>query len=383
MTGRYEQLVESTPDGIVVHDGERIVEVNAALVRLSGASGREQLIGQPVADLLEHPYLRAVEQQLLAARAEMAPASMVHDRLHRLDGKVRDVEVQAQLFFERGTPRAHVVVRDITERLVAERLLRERAERLRADEKLQEIRMLAGGVAHEINNMLQIILGFAGMLAEQPLTRDQLADVEEIARAAARGAMITTQLLQYARQAPNAARSVDLCEAVPRMIQAMPYGRTREGLRVTLESRDSPEVWVDVDNLRQMLENLVANAYRATKAEGEISVGVARASVTEERIAGDGRRMPVGEYGTVAVRDTGCGMTPEVQRRIFDPFFTTSPVGEGSGLGLAAVQGLLAQNGGFLTVVSAPNVGSTFTLWFPISADPAGEQPTLPGESIG
>ncbi len=373
MIGRYEQLVERAPDGIIVHDGERIIDVNAALLRLTGASRPQQLIGRSVSSLLERPYLQHVEERLISTSTDEEPAPVVRNRLLRLDGGVRDVDVRAQLFLEEGVPRAHIVLRDVTARLAADQLQQERAERARADEKLREIRRLAGGVAHEVNNMLQIILGFAGILAEEELKPEQKEDVSQIIRSALRGAKITSQLLQFARHAPYVLQAVQLGEAVPQLVEAMQFGAADGEFQVAVQVTEGAigQVWVDPGHLRQILENLVANAYRAMKAAGEIDVIVSAVVTTDAQTASDGRRMAPGDYSTVAVRDTGVGMTPELQRHIFDPFFTTSEVGQGTGLGLAAVQGMLALSGGFLTVKSAPAAGSTFTVWFPTDSVPA------------
>jgi two-component system, cell cycle sensor histidine kinase and response regulator CckA len=365
VTGRYERLVEQAPEGIVVHDGERILEVNGSLVKLVGATSREQLIGQPVSTLLEHPYLRAVSERLRAISPTQDIPVTARDRLHRVDGGARDVEVRTQLFLEHGVPYAHLMLYDITDRLAAERALAEQAERMRTEEKLEKIRALAGGVAHEINNMLQIVLGFADVLTEGPLSRGQRADVDEIIRAASRGVTIIQQLLQFSRQALCVPRVVDLGETVRSIADGLVAGTADRPLSMSEAGGAIPPVRVDPGNLRQMLEYLVANADRATRRHGTITISVQGQATSRALDSSDGRPIPPGEYGTVSVHDTGIGMTPEVQRHVFEPFFTTAAVGEAAGLGLSAVQGLVALNGGFLTCESAPSAGTVFTLWLP------------------
>jgi two-component system, cell cycle sensor histidine kinase and response regulator CckA len=366
MIGRYEQLVGGSREGIVVHDGEFIVEVNAALLQLTGARAQEELIGRPVSSLLERPYLRAVEDQLLADAPGGDMVLVVQDRLFRVDGSVRDVEVLAQLFLEHGLPMAHVVLRDITARLLADRLRAEQAALRGAVEQVESLRRVAGGVAHQINNRLQIILGFAEMLSEQSLTRAQLGDVVEIERAASHAAAIVRQLLQYARLAPVAPEIVDLHRLVPLLLQDTTFGAPTDRVRLLCHDGSPLLVRVDRHNLREMLEQLVGNAVQAAPAEALVRVTVGTVVLRVPAEASDGQCMPAAVYATVSVRDRGAGIPPDVQRTMFDPFFTTRTVGRGVGLGLAAVQGMLAQNGGFVTFVSAPQEGSTFTVWFPV-----------------
>lgn len=266
---------------------------------------------------------------------------------------------------------AHVALRDITARLLANTLLQQQAEQARLSERLDAMRVLAGGVAHEINNTLQIILGFSEMLAEQPLSPEQRADIDEIERAAAHGAVIVRQLLQYARQAPVSPQVLDLLSAVPAAVERIRFEALADGVHVVMPEAGPVLVRVDPRNLREMLEQLVANGVRASRPGRPLRVTTGRMIATRTHTATDGRTIPAGAYGVVSVRDDGVGMSTEVQRHIFEPFFTTRGVGQGAGLGLAAVQGMLAQNGGFLTLVSAAHAGSTFTLWFPVLA-PAG-----------
>ncbi len=370
MNDRYEQLAARSLDGMVVHDGEKITEVNEAMMRLAGATQRDQLVGHPVAMLLAPPHLKSVARYLLAlsdvtstgATTASTLAPVVRERLVRLDGTLCDVDVSALLLLENDEPVAHLMLRDVTARLEAEQQVRNDTAKAQSLQRLQEIRVIAGGVAHEINNMLQIILGFATILEEEPLSRSQRLDVAEILKASSYAAGITHQLVQFGQSATYRPRSVDLQEAITRA-QADPALDSAHRNRFIVSVDETPPVWVDPPQLQQVLVHLLTNAERATTRQGDIWLTVREVTLEAPRAACDGRAMPPGRYATISVRDSGVGIPAEIQPRIFQPFFTTRGIGQGAGLGLSAVQGMLAQNNGFLTFTSTPSVGSEFCVW--------------------
>ncbi|MCU0619844.1 MAG: PAS domain-containing sensor histidine kinase [Gemmatimonadaceae bacterium] len=365
MTDDDHDSIDRVPDGILVHDGERVVDVNAAMLPLAGAHRRTEVVGLPVTALLEHPYLREVAPRLRSPRLEPAPAPVTRDRLHRLDGAVCEVEVRTHLFLDGHAPRAHLLVRDVTARLEAERHARLADAQALADARDEELRALAGGVAHQLNNALQIVVGFAGLLAQE-VPAPQQAEVAEILRAAARGATVTRRLLQFAGRPTHHPRTVDLGALVPEIVAALPQPRMPQAPRITVVVDAAPSVLIDPDDVREIVEELLENACRATPATGTIVVTVAVADALDGVPTRHGAPLPAGRYATVTVRDSGCGMPPEVLQRLFEPFFTTTPHGAGAGLGLPAVDGLVMRSGGALDVMSAPGDGATFTVWLPL-----------------
>lgn len=381
---RYERLVEQSPDAILIHDGEFIIDVNVATLRLAGALRREELVGKPVDLVLHPPFLRAVAGTLTGANrsAEIAPA--VADIFHRLDGSKVDVDVRAQLFVVQGRPSAHLIIRDVTERLVAEAAARELLLHLQAAQRLDAVGALAGGVAHEVNNMMQVVLGFGALLLEEPhASPSGITDVQEIMRAATHAATITRQLLEFSRHAPHEPRIVDLGRALRRLEPVLRrlVGVTRELL---LETDDAPIVRMDIGQLEQMLINLILNARNATAESGHIVVVAGRFELGPDVVDFDGDSIPPGPYAALVVRDDGIGMDAGTRARIFEPFFTTNNRGEGTGLGLSAVHGIVAQHGGFITVVSARGQGAIFTLLWPaLSAEDAARaaDPVMPSVS--
>lgn len=369
---RYEQLVELAPDGILVHDGLVILSANAAVVRLAGASRREQIVGQPVDLLLHPPHLKAVARQLESDRRPVESAPAVRDTLHRLDGGRVEVEVRAQMFVEDGKPSAHLVIRDITERLAVEATTREHAAQVQATQRLEAVGALAGGVAHEVNNMLQVIVGFGMLLLDDHEgSPESVASVREILSAAKHAAAITRQLVEFSRHAVHRPQAVDLSAMVRQLLPVM-QRLSGEHRKLEVEAFAPHFVWVDPGQLEQLVVNLIINARDATADNDTIAIVAAEAELVDVIRDIDGGPITPGRYGALSVRDTGSGMDAETRARIFEPFFTTKLIGEGTGLGLAAVAGIMAQNGGQITVQSARSTGSTFTLYFPlVSASPS------------
>jgi PAS domain S-box-containing protein len=200
---RYQRLVELAPDGIVTHDGGQITLANAAAVRLAGATDRSELVGHSIEAFLEPPYLKAAQLQLVDSAVPAEPALPVRDTFRRVDGSKIQVEVRAVAFLDEGRPSAHLVIRNITERLAAEQASQLMQERLQQAQKLESVGALAGGVAHEVNNMMQVVLGFSDFLLQDPrVPAERLADV----RRSRRDGHPRAACLQPARRAPTQGR---------------------------------------------------------------------------------------------------------------------------------------------------------------------------------
>lgn len=359
-------LVELSPDGIVVHDGHQVVFANAAAQRLVGAASWDQIVGKPIETFLDPPYLKAAQAEIVG-NARWAPhASPVLDRLKRLDGTQLAVEIHAQGFVDAGHPFIHLVIHDITDRVVAEEASRVMEHRLQQAQRMEDVGALAGGVAHEVNNMMTVVLGFSEFLLEDGnLNPEAIPDLEHITIAAKRAAKITQQLLAFSRRTATKPERLDLSEAVKTagtVLQRI-LGSARV---VTINDDVHANVCIDPAHLEQVIVNLALNARDATTVGNTITVTTGVVSLAFGKVCAEGSIIPAGEYATLSVLDTGTGMSAELQQRIFEPFFTTKPVGKGTGLGLAAVIGLLRQSGCFVTVRSAPKEGAEFVVYFPV-----------------
>ena len=265
-----------------------------------------------------------------------------------------------------GAPQKVVgVIQDITQQKQAERDKFELERQLRQSQKLEAIGQLAGGVAHDFNNMLGVILGHSEMAMEglepqSPL----LAALEQIRKAAVHSADITRQLLAFARKQTVVPKVLDLNETVEGILKML---RRLIGENITLTWLPGGNLWpirIDPTQIDQILANLCVNARDAIAAVGNIAVETANCTLDDEYCRTHAGFIP-GDYVRMAVSDNGCGMDEATMARIFDPFFTTKPVGEGTGLGLATVYGAVRQNDGFINACSEPGKGTTISLYFP------------------
>lgn len=373
MIGYYEQLVEQAPDGLVIHNGERIVAVNAATLRLAGATHAQQLVGQPVTSLFERPYLKSVERALCGDVVDADVTAFSRERLHGIDGLVRDVDVSVQLFLEAGTPTVHLVLHDARGQVAAERLLWEHLETARHAALQKQWRVVAGGTAHRLNNAMQVVIGFSDELSRSALSASQRRDLAEIKGAADECAEITRRMLQLSGDAPFTPQRTFLDTTTYAIVQELNAKGRPDFVRIGFSSGPVPVVQVDPRQLHAMVGYLVDNARHAVQGHGQIQLVVRTTTLTRARLSSDGRVMKDGPYATVMVRDSGVGITLDVQRRMLDPFFSTRSAEGAAGLGLSAVQGIMRQNAGFLTFSSEPGKGATFTLWFVVTASHADE----------
>jgi CheY-like chemotaxis protein len=246
---------------------------------------------------------------------------------------------------------------------------------LQRAQKLEAIGRLAGGVAHDFNNQLTAILGYADMVLEQ-IDRDKpiWPDLQEIKLAAERSAALTRQLLAFSRRQVLTIEPLDL-DAVVQDVSRLLGRLLGEDIVCDLKlAGDLPLVDADSGQLAQVLSNLAVNARDAMPEGGRLTIATDRARLTEEE-ARQRAAMAAGEYVVLDVADTGHGMDAATQAQIFEPFFTTKEQGQGTGLGLAVVYGIVKQMGGFIWVYSEPGRGSRFRLYFPCSAERARAKP--------
>jgi PAS domain S-box-containing protein len=309
---------------------------------------------------LVHPDDReAVSTAAQSARARNGRTEIDH-RIIRPDGTLRWLHLEADVVRDAdGRPiRMIGTVQDITDRQQLE-------DQLRQAQKMEAIGRLAGGIAHDINNSLTAIAGYAELaLAEVDAGSQAHADVDEIRRAAERAGAVTKQLLAFSRKQliePRVFNLNDTVEAIGRLLARV------VGADVVVRTQLKPDlrpIIGDPGQIEQAIVNLAVNARDAMPNGGELWLETARVHV-DGAVARTHVPMPVGDYVRLAVRDTGQGMSAETQTRIFEPFFTTKPPGKGTGLGLSMVYGSMKQIGGFIFVESEPGRGTTFFLYFP------------------
>jgi signal transduction histidine kinase/CheY-like chemotaxis protein len=253
------------------------------------------------------------------------------------------------------------------ERIVAERTheLRQKDEQLRQSQKLEAVGSLAGGIAHEFNNLLQAIGGYTRYAMESLKPEEQAyKDLESVLQASDRAVSLTRQLLSFSRRQTVDRRHLDANEMVSdltRMLRPL----LGEHIKLNIHLGDNAgTVYADAGSFQQVLVNLCLNARDAMPTGGEITVTTERTQVTRD-FAKHYTDLKPGPYVAISVTDTGHGMSPEVQEHIFEPFFTTKPIGHGTGLGLPTVYGIVQQHEGSIHVYSEPGHGSTFKIYLP------------------
>jgi PAS domain S-box-containing protein len=243
-------------------------------------------------------------------------------------------------------------------------------ERLQHAQQLESVGRLAGGVAHDFNNMLSVIIGHANLALAQPDPTQQFhGNMEQILKAAERSADLTRQLLAFARKQTIAPKVLNLNEVGSGMLSLL---QRLIGEQITLAWRPGQDLWpvkMDPSQMDQILANLCVNARDAITGVGTITIETANILVEENEVASQQDFRP-GEYVQLSVSDSGCGIEAEILPHIFEPFFTTKGTGAGTGLGLATVYGVVSQNGGFLKVQSNQGQGTTFTLHLPRQFNP-------------
>jgi len=267
------------------------------------------------------------------------------------------------------------MVEDITERLSLE-------TQLQQAQKLESVGRLAGGVAHDFNNMLSVIIGHTELaMSRLDPDRPLFADLQEIRKAAGRSAELTQQLLAFARKQTVAPRVLDLNETVEGTLKML---RRLIGEDIDLRWLPGETMWpvrMDPSQIDQILANLCINARDAIAGNGRITIET-NVTTFDEAYCADHPGFTAGDFVVLAVSDDGKGMDKETLGRIFEPFFTSKEIGRGTGLGLATVYGIVRQNDGFINVYSEPGSGTTFRIYLPRhggeSAEAAREAPSVP-----
>jgi PAS domain S-box-containing protein len=343
---RYRSLIHDAAYGIYrsALDG-RLLDVNPALVSMLGYESMEELQALNLRDIYRDPNER---DRLIARYGVAGLAKGLEVDWKRKDGTPIRVRLSVRVLGSApGTSRSFEgVVEDVTER-------RELEERLRQAEQMEAVGRLARGIAHDFNNVLAAIEGSCDLLLAQLAPDDRRrAEVEEIQRAAERGAALTRRLLAFSRREPAMPERLDLRILVGNMA-GMLRRLAGEAIWFDLVSGDQP-LWVNAEpsQLEQVLLNLVVNARDAMPDGGRLDISVDRA--------------PEEGWARLSVQDTGVGIAPDVQSQIFEPFFTTKDPDRGGGLGLSIVYSIVRDCGGSIRVTSEPGRGTRFDVLLPL-----------------
>jgi len=351
----FRLLFEAAPDGLALLDqAGRIIAANPALGRLA----RPALPMRPGLPAVR--LLAPAARPLLAERLAADPPAATPLLAAPADPAAPE-DAEWALTLERlpAMAGAALLLR------VADRTAQRRADRQLAEgARLETVGRLAGGIGHDFNNLLAVILGSAGAMRTIGLAPPAAAELGHLADAAARGAGLVRQLLAFTRQQRLQPRVLGLNDAIGALA---PLVKRLVGERIRVElglEQPGRLVRIDPTQLDQIVLNLAANAREAMPGGGTLRIATGHAVVLRPEGEGPGA-VPPGRYAVLEVSDTGCGIAPDALPRLFEPFFTTRPEQGGTGLGLATVQGIVAQSGGRIGVVSRLGEGSTFRIHLP------------------
>jgi two-component system, cell cycle sensor histidine kinase and response regulator CckA len=251
------------------------------------------------------------------------------------------------------------------------RMLHDREEQLRQAQKMEAIGRLAGGVAHDFNNILTAIIGYTDLLAERCSPDDAAArDVGEIRKAADRAAALTRQLLAFSRKQFLDPQVLDLNEAIAGLLDMLPRVIGEHIHTATQLSDSLARVKADASQMEQVFVNLVLNARDAMPLGGHLTIETANVTLDHQLLAEESLTLDPGDYVMLRITDTGTGMDDATRARAFEPFFTTKPKGKGTGLGLATVYGIVDQSGGQVSLKSSPGRGTTVRIYLPATNAP-------------
>jgi PAS domain S-box-containing protein len=388
----YRELVESL-DAIFWEAEPR------ALQFTSVSSKAATLLGYAQSDWTSNPTFWADiihpedRQQAIDTRVQAVKRCEDHRleyRVMAVDGHTRWIRDSARVKCEPGQPtRVYGVMIDVTppqERQPPAIDHRPLEEQLRQTQKMEAVGRLAGGIAHEFNNLLAVIIGYSELVLLQLAPGKQpYRDVEEIRRALASAAALTRQILAFNRKQILQRQILDMNEIVSRTTALLRRLIGEDIELVTLLSTAVDPVWADPGQLEQIILNLALNARDAMPRGGRLTLETANADLDALWIAGHPDASE-GRHVMLTISDTGTGMDETVQAHLFEPFYTTKERGKGTGLGLATVYGIVKQSGGSIAVESEPELGTTFKIFLPRTeraADPADAPPPVPQSLTG
>jgi PAS domain S-box-containing protein len=376
---RFHAFMDNSPMAAYIKDAQgRYTYVNR-LFELSFKVKQTEILGKTAFNFYPATVAEQFQKNDSAVLASDQPMETACT-LKTPDGKVR--EALFLRFSIRGISGERflgAVVVDITERKRLE-------EQCRQSQKMEAVGQLAGGVAHDFNNILTAILGYSEMLAAELTAKNPLHHLAlEVKKAAQRAGALTRQLLAFSRKQALQPRIINLNDVVTdidKMLRRV-IGETID--LVAVRSAALGLVKADPSQIEQVIMNLVVNARDAMPQGGKLTIETANVSLEQDLLCHE-EQLPPGEYVMLSVTDTGTGMAREVMGHLFEPFFTTKESGKGTGLGLATCYGIVKQSGGCISAYSEPDRGSTFKVYLPrvrelnLAADPGHEKPVeLPG----
>ncbi len=361
---RFRTLTETTSTAIFVYSNERFIYVNNASRLMTGYSS-DELLSMRFWDVVHPDYRQLIRERGLARQRGEDIPSRYEFKIVRKDGTERWIDFTSGKIQWQGRTAAIASAYDITEHKLAEEERQKLADQLLHAQKMEAIGRFAGGVAHDFNNMLNVIIGYAEMVSGRLNHEDPLRkEVDEIQKAGMRSAALTQQLLAFSRKQIIKPEVLDI-NALLKNLEKMLRRVIGEHIDIVVALADDiGRIKVDPAQIEQVFMNLALNARDAMPRGGKLTIETVNADL-DDVYAKDHAEVVTGRYVMIAVTDTGYGMDNETRSKIFEPFFTTKDRGKGTGLGLATVYGIVKQSGGHIFVYSEPGQGTTFKVYLP------------------
>ncbi|MDH5337987.1 MAG: PAS domain S-box protein [Nitrospira sp.] len=340
---RYRRLITISPYGILVHRGDHVIFANHQAIKLFGAVKAEEILQKSPMDLFHPDYHVVIGEQIHELLEGRAQVPMIEEQIMTLDGRAVDVEVSTARFVDEEGPAILAMLQDISER---KRL----QEQLRKTERIAELGTLASGMAHEIGTPMNVILGRAEYLmdrvTEEPIKKGLRTIVTQVERIT----KVMNQLLSFARRKTPERCPLDLRGTIEAGMELFQERLARNQIQVELALADNcPRALADPDQMSQVFINLVMNAVHAMPDGGMLRIGLA----------------PEKQMVKLMIADTGHGIPRDVVEKVFEPFFTTKEFGQGTGLGLTVVKGIIEEHQGSIVVESEEGNGTVFTILIP------------------
>jgi PAS domain S-box-containing protein len=363
---RYHDLVNTIPDLIWLKDADGVyMSCNVMFERFFGAKEAD-IIGKTDYDFVDKELADFSRENDFMSMAAGKPSKNEEWITFADDGHRAMLDtIKTPMYDDKGNIIGVLGIgHDITDRKLVEEEKFKLELQLHQAQKMESVGSLAGGVAHDFNNKLSVILGCTYLATSEPDPAKVQSFLEEIRKAAEQSADLTRQLLAFARKQTIMPKVLNLNETVTSTLQML---NRLIGENIPLTWQPGADLWLlnfDPSQVDQILANLCVNARDSITGSGKITIETGNSTIDEDYCAQYGDAVP-GEYVRLAVSDNGCGMENEIQSRIFEPFFTTKEVGKGTGLGLATVFGIVKQNSGFINVNSELGLGTTFTIYLP------------------
>ena len=363
---RYEEIFNAAGDALIIFDETgSVVDANQAAHTLFGmAPGNVAALDMDDLSAIKGTFAKA-ELDRRKSEAIAGVPQVFEWQSNSTDGSAFPSEVALRGTRIRGKTRLIASVRDITERKQVEEEMSALHTQLFQAQRIETVGRLAGGVAHDFNNMLSVILGHTELALDHVHPEEELHEsLIEIQKAAQRSARLTRQLLAYARKQVISPRVINLNDALSEMIALLQRLIDETVKLVWVPGDDLWPVKIDPTQLDQVLSNLCVNAKDAIMETGTITIATQNMTLDHQMC----RNIPdcsPGDYVMLSVADNGCGMDPETLSNVFEPFFTTKNMAEATGLGLSTVYGIVKQNNGHIRVESSPHEGTCFRLYFP------------------